>query len=192
MKMFLASLVLLAVGCAADTSPTADNQSAYMFAIEPCMVSSQFDNPFHANWVNIGPLSDGTTVKVRAAWSPGEPNVPNYFHTLTAQVLSPPNYAETANCWDRFPSGIPETFVNDAYTVPGTSGYYEGSEYPLGNVSQVRYVDFYGYGGTINNAPYNHVAWVTVVADVKAVGGSWVRHSWTLYATDVYHWVQNY
>lgn len=71
------------------------------------------------------------------------------------------------------------------FTPPGTSGYYRGT-YLL-----AIQVDLFGYGGVVNNQPYNPVSYVVYKAKIWT-SGTWVEHSWTLNATDVYHWVQNY
>jgi hypothetical protein len=172
-----ALIIFTLAGCGSAAENSAS--SAYMFAFEPCEHSSQFNTPTTVRWVTIGPLGDGTEMKIRAAdevLADGS----HRLHTLTAQQV-PPSGPETSNCWDRFPTGVPESFVNDNLTVPGTSGYW------VGTYKQVRYVSMIGYGGAINNQNWNPSPWVRVVISTLN-GGAWTAHQYALGAADPYHW----
>jgi hypothetical protein len=182
MKKWYGALALLYLtACEAQGPETGSESSAYQFAIEPCMGNSQFGE-ITTHWVTIGPLSDGTKVKVRATSALNGDNVSRDVYTVTSQVIN----GQQTGCWDRMPTAtvtIPETFVNDVYTVPGTSGYYKAT------YNQTRYGDIWGYGGVRDNADYNPVPWVRVEASVWN-GSSYAPHAWLLYATDPYHWQQ--
>jgi hypothetical protein len=167
-------------GCSPEPEPAASNSSAYMFAIEPCESSYA---SVTVKWLVLGPMSDGTNVKVRVAYHPTDPNGP-YTHTLTAQTV-PPTGPVTTNCWDRFPNQVPEEYVSDSMNPPGTSGYYQGK------YIQVKYDDFYGPYGIINNNNDVPVAWARFAAYVWN-GSSFVWHRWLLNASNVYSWVQEY
>lgn len=171
-------------GCSPEPDTVADNQSAYQLAIEPCMTTDQ-QGVYVAPYVIIGPIdSNGTVVKIIAT---KDTQYSNWAYTLTARNLVPPNYTEdsSSSCWDRFPSQITEEWVTGPFTPPGVSGYYRG-KYLL-----ALQVDLFGYGGAVNNYPWNPSPWVVYKAKIWT-SGTWVEHSWTLYATDVYHWIQNY
>lgn len=179
----IAAVALAALpGCSAEPEHIASNSSAYMFAMEPCMTTG---SSYVAPWVNVGPTdANHTVVKVIASYDTQESN---RAYTLTARQLVWPNFTEDGSsaCWDRFPSQVPETWVTGPYNPPGATGYYVGA------FQQARQVTLFGNGGVTYNAPYNPSPWVVYKAQIWS-GSAWVEHSWTLNATDVYHWVQNY
>lgn len=170
-------------GCSPEPDPAASNSSAYMFSIEPCMSTG---SSWVAPWVTVGPLpnTNHTVAKIMATYNKQESN---RAYTLTARQLVWPDYLEdtSSSCWDRFPSQISESWVTGPFTPPGTSGYYVGT-YLL-----ARQVDLFGNGGVVNNQPWNPSPWVVYKAQTWS-GSAWVEHSWTLNASDIYHWVQNY
>lgn len=168
--------------CGTD-APVAEDRQAYMFAIEPCMGYDP-NHVWVAPYVIIGPINaNGDVAKIVATYDTQQSN---RAYTLTAQILSPPTYAENNTlCWDRFPPQVSESWVTGPFLPPGQSGYYVGT-YLLALQD-----DLFGPQGQINNAPYNPSPSVIYHARLWENGG-WVPHGWTLNATDVYHWVQNY
>jgi hypothetical protein len=145
------------------------------------MTTSQTSNPYVVHWVTIGPLADGSEMKIRAT-SEIMANGATDLQTISAQSVTATG-PETAWCWDRIPSPIPETFMNDNLTVPGTGGYWRAT------YNQTRWGALWGYGGTQNNANYNPVPWVRLDASIWN-GSAYAAHAWVLYASDPYHWVQ--
>jgi hypothetical protein len=170
----LLATVLLASACQPET-PTAEQSEAYHFALSPCEESDPFGYTV-VQYVHIGPLSDGTIMKIRSANLLVSGN-DRRIHTVSSQIVG------NDGCWDHFPNQISESWVSDELNPPGASGYWAGT-YDLN-----RFVDIYGYSFAPNNEPWNPSPWVRLRAKTWN-GSSFVDHRW--YMSDGYHWTQEY
>jgi hypothetical protein len=181
MKFAFVLLALSALAGCQPEAPVAESQEAYKFAYSPCEESDPPNGSNYTNvqYVHIGPLSDGSIMKIRSAnvLAAGGPD--RRVHTVSSQIVSP----YSATCWDHFPDQISESWVSDSLNPPGQAGYWQGT------YDTNRFVQIYGYSFAPNNSASNPSPWVRL--QVKTWNGSaFVDHRWVM--SDGYHWTQEY